>query len=172
MLADAHFSMYVEAALREEWSDEEYSAVRITDCYIYGPSTRNVHIEGLWRQQRYTTTGTWLSFFAFLRNSDVYRQWERADRIALLFVFMPIIRQELVAFVDTHNAHPIRRQRQRVYHVPGVPEELYRDATKQCGFAIDQAVLEEWEKKVAGFGTWPKPAFSLGEDLILMQGRL
>jgi hypothetical protein len=91
-------------AVREQWSEEQYLAVRLTDCYIYGPSTRNIRVEGLWRQQSYTTTGTWVSYFAYLKDADVYRQWEPADRIVLLFVFMPIIRQELVTFVDTHNA--------------------------------------------------------------------
>jgi hypothetical protein len=57
MLADAYFSLFIEAALAEHWSDEEYNSLRITDCYIYDPSIRNVRIEGLWRQQRYTTTG-------------------------------------------------------------------------------------------------------------------
>jgi len=157
MLADAHFSLYVEAALREQWSEEQYLAIRLTDCYIYGPSTRNIRIEGLWRQQRYTTTGTWISYFAYLKDADVYRQWERADRIILLFVFMPIIRQELVTFVNTHNAHPIRRQRNRVHHVAGVPNELYRRPS--CGFAIDQGVVNEWENKVAGYGEWSRSVF-------------
>jgi hypothetical protein len=157
MVADAYFSLYVEAALREQWSEEQYLAIRLTDCYIYGPSIRNIRIEGLWRQQRYTTTGTWISYFVYLKDADVYRQWERADRIVLLFVFMLIIRQELVTFVNTHNAYPIRRQRNRVHHVAGVPNELYRRPS--CGFAIDQGVVNEWENKVAGYGEWSRSVF-------------
>jgi hypothetical protein len=58
MLADAHFSLFTEAELAEHWPDEEYDSLSVTDCYIYGPSTRNVRVEGLSRQQRYTTTGS------------------------------------------------------------------------------------------------------------------
>jgi hypothetical protein len=53
LLADYHFSLFIEAALREQWSEAEYEAIRISDCYIYGPSTRDMRAEGLWRQQRY-----------------------------------------------------------------------------------------------------------------------
>jgi hypothetical protein len=43
-----------------------------------------------------------------------------ADKVVLLYVFMPIIRAELQTLVDTHNAHPIRTQRNRAHHVAGV----------------------------------------------------
>src|SRR5271163_3537474 len=66
MLADAHFSLFTEAALAEHWPDEEYNSLRITDCYIYGPSTQNIRVEGVWRQQRDTTTGPWISYFKLL----------------------------------------------------------------------------------------------------------
>jgi len=153
LLADAHFSFYIEAALREEWPDEEYNAVQITDCYIYGPSTRNVRIEGLWRQQRYTTTGPWISYFKSLSLIGRFQQQCIADKVVLLFVFMPIIRSELQAFVDTHNAHRIRAQRKRSHHVAGVPNELYNDSTRQCGFGLDYEVLSQWESQVTHYGT-------------------
>jgi hypothetical protein len=71
----------------------------------------------------------------------------------LLFVFMPIIRSELQTFVDTHNAHPIRTQRNRAYHVAGVPNELYIDHARQCGFSLDLDVYNQWEAQVAQYGT-------------------
>jgi hypothetical protein len=33
MLADAHFSLFIKAALAENWPNEEYDSLRITDCY-------------------------------------------------------------------------------------------------------------------------------------------
>jgi SOS response regulatory protein OraA/RecX len=63
LLANCHFSLFIEAALREQWSEAEYKAVRISDCYIYGPSTRNIRVKGLWRQQRCQATGPWLAYF-------------------------------------------------------------------------------------------------------------
>jgi hypothetical protein len=56
--------------------------------------------------------------------------------------------------MDTHNAYPIRRQRKRAYHVAGVLNELYRSPS--YGFAVDQEVLNEWEKKVAGYGEYTR----------------
>jgi hypothetical protein len=153
MLADAHFSLFTEAALAEHWPDEEYDSLRITDCYVYGPSTRNVRIEGLWRQQRYTTTGPWIQYFKLLSLSGLFEQQSLADKVVLLFVFMPIIRSELQTFVDTHNAHPIRVQRNRSHHVAGVPNELYTDHARQCGFSLDFGVHSQWEAQVAQYGT-------------------
>jgi predicted MPP superfamily phosphohydrolase len=49
LLADAHFLFYIEAALRKDWSNEEYNIMQITNCYIYGLNTRNIYIKGLWR---------------------------------------------------------------------------------------------------------------------------
>jgi hypothetical protein len=153
MLADAHFSLFTEAALAEHWPDEEYDSLRITDCYIYGPSTRNVRVEGLWRQQRYTTTGPWISYFKLLSLSGLFKQQSLADKVVLLFVFMPIIRSELQTFVDIHNAHPIRVQRNRAHHVAGIPNELYADHARQCGFSLDLGVHSQWEAQVAQYGT-------------------
>ena len=41
------------------------------------------------------------------------------------------------------NAAPIRRQPKRAYHVAGVPNDLYLDEEKQCGFDLD---LPAWEE--------------------------
>ena len=64
LLAGCHFSLFIEAALHEQWPEAEYEAIRISDCYIYGPSTRNIRAEGIWRQQRYQATGPWLAYFS------------------------------------------------------------------------------------------------------------
>jgi hypothetical protein len=73
LLADLHFSLFIEAALREQWSEQEYQSLRISDCYIYGPSTRNIRVEGLWRQQRFQCTGPWLNYLKALQNANLYR---------------------------------------------------------------------------------------------------
>ena len=150
LLADLHFSLYIEAALREEWSEEDYQAVRISDCYIYGPSTRNIRAEGLWRQQRFQCTAPWLLFFQALQAENLYRQDQLADQVVVLFLFMPILRQELNTFVSTHNAHPIRRQNNRSMHVPGAPDELYRG--EQRGFAVDREVLTALQATIPEYG--------------------
>jgi hypothetical protein len=73
--------------------------------------------------------------------------------VVLLFRFMSIIRSELQTFVDTHNTRPIRVQRNRAYHVAGVPNKLYSDHTRQCGFSLDLGVHSQWEAQIAQYGT-------------------
>lgn len=167
LLADLHFSLYIEAALREEWSEEDYQAVRISDCYIYGPSTRNIRVEGLWRQQRFQCTAPWLLYFQTLQAESLYRQDQLADQVVILFLFMPILRQELNTFVSTHNAHPIRRQNNRSMHVPGAPDELYRG--EQRGFAVNREVLTALQDTLPEYG---KPTSTNKRPSQLMYYRL
>lgn len=57
------------------------------------------------------------------------------DRIAILYIFMPQIRAEMVSFVHEWNAHTIRRQKNRPHVHSGKPTELYRRPAK--GKAIE-----------------------------------
>jgi hypothetical protein len=75
-----------------------------------------------------------------------------ADQIVIRFLFMPILREELTAFAATHNAHPIRVQKNRLQHVPGAPDELYRQ--DQYGFAIDVEVLTAMEDTLPNYGKY------------------
>ena len=150
LLADLHFSLFVEAALREQWSDEDYCDLRPSDC---GPSTENIRVEGLWRQQRFQCTGPWLDYFKVLRGANLYRQDLIADQVLLLFLFMPLLRDELNSFVRTHNAHPIRAQKNRSQHVPGVPDELYRTKEyEQRGFTVNRQVLNALQGALPDYG--------------------
>jgi hypothetical protein len=56
LLCDMYSFLLIKAALREELSNEYYQSLLISDCDIYSPSTRNIRIKGLCRQQRVTTT--------------------------------------------------------------------------------------------------------------------
>jgi hypothetical protein len=64
---------------------------------------------------------------------------------------MPILRDELVSFVSTWNAHRIRAQPNRSHHVPGVPDELYRTG-QQEGFIPDLEVLSALESQLPDYG--------------------
>ena len=63
-----------------------------------------------------------------------------SDRIVLLFVFMPILRREVTAFVKTHNALSIRPQHDLSHHVSGVPNDLYANV-ESCGYDADPDLL-------------------------------
>jgi hypothetical protein len=44
---------------------------------------------------------------------------------------MSILREELITFVNVHNAHLIRAQKNRAQYLAGVPDELYRSGPGQ-----------------------------------------
>jgi hypothetical protein len=141
LLTDLYFSLYIEAALREQWSDEDHQTLQLADCYIYGPSAQNIRVKGLW-----------LDYFKALRSANLYRQDLLADQVVVLFLFTPL-REELTAFVRTHNAHPIRSQKSRSQHVSGVPDELYRSHEyKQQGFAVIEHVLNALQGALPEYG--------------------
>ena len=48
------------------------------------------------------------------------------DKVCILYVYMPMIREQIHDFVMAWNIHPIRRQKGRPYLIPGVPTMLYR----------------------------------------------
>jgi hypothetical protein len=85
LLADLHYSLYIEAAIREEWPEKAYQSIQISDCYIYDSSTRNIRVEELWRQQRFQCTDPWLKYFKTLHGGDAFRQDLLSDRIVILF---------------------------------------------------------------------------------------
>ena len=64
---------------------------------------------------------------------------------------MPILRHELASFVSTWNAHRIRAQPNRLHHVPGVPDELYRTG-QQHGFTLNDEVLSAIESTLPKYG--------------------
>ena len=78
---------------------------------------------------------------------------------------MPILRQELQTFIDTHNAHPIRAQRNRSLHVPGVPDELYRQQPDH-GFAVNNEVLTALQATLPDYGKYSVVIIELAVKLI------
>ena len=64
---------------------------------------------------------------------------------------MPILREELTAFVRTWNAHRIRAQPNRSHHVSSVPDELYRTG-QQEGFVPDRQVLLALKAQLPNYG--------------------
>jgi hypothetical protein len=61
-----------------------------------------------------------------MERNGLYQHWLTADVVVMLFVFMPLIREELAEFVKDKNKYPIRPQKNRAYHMAGVPNKLYK----------------------------------------------
>src|SRR5205823_13701823 len=84
--------------------------------------------------------------------TGLYRSWLTADVVVMLFIFMPLIREELAEFVQDKNEYPIRPQKNRAYHVAGVPNKLYEQEDDQYGIEVIPDALTEWESYVDSFG--------------------
>ena len=154
LLAAIQLTFYLESRANEGVDISEIDQINaLMECYIYGLSTLNTRIERLWRTLRDTVTGKWLKLFALISRQDLFREKVLLDRIALLYVFMPLIRQELIAFVTTKNAHNTRYQKDCPYHKPGVLNELINEGT-DYSFSIDLngPGHSEWSIRVASFG--------------------
>jgi hypothetical protein len=66
---------------------------------------------------------------------------------------MPILRAEIATYVETWNEHRIRSQRQRPNHVPGVPNQLYTDAsTPRYGWSPDIEFLAQLDEAMKDVG--------------------
>lgn len=78
-----------------------------------------------------------------------------SDRIALLAVYMPILREEIHIFVRIWNAHKIRRQRNRPNCVTGQPVMLYHwpgEGVREYGLPPDPRKLQELNDATADWG--------------------
>jgi len=77
------------------------------------------------------------------------------DQIALLFVYMPLIRDEIHNFVELWNAHSIRSQPKRPSVQPGKPVVLYitpPDGTLDNGQLEPVSTVSELCSEVLGWG--------------------
>jgi len=73
-----------------------------------------------------------------------------SDQIILQFVFMPILRREIAAFMETHNALRIRPQHDLSHHISGVPNDLYINA-ESCGYDPDPDLLHRLSQSVDSY---------------------
>ena len=55
---------------------------------------------------------------------------------------MPLLRVKLYEFILTKNNYPIRRDEDRPYYVPEVPDELYSYYLIDHHFPADRGVLQ------------------------------
>ena len=73
---------------------------------------------------------------------DAFHKDNVVDHLVMLFIFMDIIYGELNTFLLDKNVYSIYKQ-DRPYHVPGVPNDIYRQVSHQYAFHINQHLLEQ-----------------------------
>ena len=88
--------------------------------------------------------------FATMETEQEWDEHRIADRIALLYIFLPQIHWEIGKFIRMWNGHTIRAQRNRPHVVPGIPLHNYfgDDTTKNinCSVAVNEDSLRRLEE--------------------------
>ncbi|KAE8378344.1 hypothetical protein BDV26DRAFT_304335 [Aspergillus bertholletiae] len=104
---------------------------QLNECFQYGTSTAAQKVEAWWDQLTKGSIDCWLvllfrkDYFQGLAVVQAYDQHRKSDTIAILAIYIPIIRQRIHAFVRLWNIHTIRRQSKRPHSVSGRPAQLY-----------------------------------------------
>ena len=88
--------------------------------------------------------------FATMQREQEWDQHRIADRIALLYVFLPQVHWEIGKFVRMWNGHTIRAQNNRPHVVPGIPAHNYfgedTEARVDCSVAVNEDSLGRLEE--------------------------
>ena len=98
-------------------------------------------------------TQEWKLYFAQLE-ADGHFDGGETDKSCLQFIYMNMIRSHIHRFIEVHNSHSIRLQRNRQHYLPtGQPFLLYYypESGKDYSEKVNEDVLTELEKEVAGY---------------------
>ena len=131
--------------------------LQFTDCFRYGTSKQNPRIETWWAQHSKSATIQWRDYFLDLSKKGMYNSNSLADRVALIAIYTPILRQEFIEFIILWNNHRIRKQKKRPYLVAGIPHLLYNYPQhtngEQCGYIVPPNILQPEQDRVQGIGS-------------------
>jgi len=129
--------------------------ISFSKAYVYGPSTKNQRIEAWWNTLADGLTEGWKQFFIKLDKANMFDKESIHDVVALRFIYIDILREQVQNFVDLHNIYTIRKQKWRSYIIPlGRPEDLYffHDHAPECKTipeGVSEAILSQMEEDMA-----------------------
>ena len=130
------------------------SQLPLAKAYSYGTSTKNQRIESWWNLLANAQTDTWRNLFTDFERQG-YFDGGSIDIICLQFIYMKMIRTHVQTFVQVHNTHRIRRQRNREHYLPtGQPCQLYHyppDGVKDYGSVPNPDILTALEQQVTAY---------------------
>lgn len=91
-----------------------------------------------------------------MHNEHLFEPDDLADKITLLAIYIPILRQEVQGFARMWNTHTIRKQPNRPNAVHGRPVMLYfypqDSCTQNYGLKPDPQLLKELTDQTASYG--------------------
>ena len=127
-----------------------HSNLLFEKIYSFGTSTSNIRIESWWSILAKAQVNEWRQYFKQLAYDDLF-DGGSIDIIALRYIYMPMLRKHLHEFVEVHNNHRIRYQRNRAHYLPtGRPYEMYHYPINTHHYAEkpNETVLQELENQV------------------------
>src|SRR5579871_3528648 len=155
-LRRAQLLLYRKGVARDpENIDEILQEDDIARCYLYGTSKENFRIERWWGVANQGKLQEWRVYFHELKERSLWSLNSLSDRIAFMFIYIPIIDKEIQAYVADWNAHLIRKDRRRPNHVSGRPCILYEcppDGVQDCLEPIDYETVNELKSFLDYFG--------------------
>jgi|GraSoiStandDraft_40_1057318.scaffolds.fasta_scaffold1440059_1 hypothetical protein len=102
-MALIHFFLVIEAALREERS-EECSNLYGSRTAIYTVTVLGIFVSRDSGSNNASMGSAWLNYLRSLHEAipALYKPHDPADLIIFIYLFMPILRDELESFVSTY----------------------------------------------------------------------
>lgn len=117
----------------------------VEECWIYGRSMYNQKIECFWSHMLVQWLSDWQEIFRDLEWPDLWDLNNEHDKIALIYIYMPIIQQQLMIYQREYNVYPIRYNHlSRLPH--GLPEDNYFLPT--CGMNFSVEIDPAWVESV------------------------
>jgi len=101
----AQLAMYKRAAVQEGWPIEEL-AYHDWRLFHLGSEYTQCTGRGPWRQLRFIQTGKWLNLFTLVTQMRLVPAVGGGCKVILLFIFMPLIRAELIELSITITPTP------------------------------------------------------------------
>jgi hypothetical protein len=113
------------------------------ECYVYGRSVHNQRIECYWSGFIRQWAARWQEIFRDIERAGYFIKNDKMDQMAMVYVFMPIIHEEVETHRRGYNSYPIRRN--RLSGMPaGAPEDSYvlADPTAEYSVRLDPSVIQ------------------------------
>jgi hypothetical protein len=95
-------------------------------AYSFGTSIKNQRIEAWWNLLANGQTDNWRTLFGGLEDRGLF-DGGNIDTLCLQHIYMTMLRTHIHTFVQTHNTHRIRRQKQHEHYLPtSIPVNMYQ----------------------------------------------
>ncbi|KAE8413953.1 hypothetical protein BDV36DRAFT_286580 [Aspergillus pseudocaelatus] len=152
--ADRGVETPLMAAAHYQLVEKTQPGIEFNKCFRYGTSTANQRIEAWWGQLTKSSIYRWRKYFQRLTATKSYNEHLYSDKIAILAIYIPIIRYSIHEFARLWNIHSIRRQPKRPYSISGKPVQLYfflSNNIQDHGIEPDTEILEDLNTKITEY---------------------